>query len=600
MGKLIKVSDYIANFIAEHKDTANSVFMVSGGGNMHLIDSLGRNGFLEFICNHHEQACTIAAEGYARVTNKIGVSYITTGPGGTNAITGVYGAWVDSIPTLTVSGQVKLETTIASQPELKLRQLGDQELNIVDLVKPVTKYAVMVTDKNSIKYHLQKAVYLAKSGRPGPVWIDVPLDIQGAMVDEDDLEEFVIPSKGVSDLKIETVMESLKNAKRPVIIAGNGVRLSDSINDFRKLIEKLEIPVVTTISGIDLVPTNHKFFFGRPGILGERAANFVVQNSDLVIVLGTRLNLRILSFNWEFFARAAKKIMIDIDENELNKRTFVPDIKIQADVRDFIEALNSSVSGKLDISDWIEYCNRIRSKYPVLSERQKERNDYVSSYYFPVLLSKKLPKNSVVVTGNGIAYTSTYQTYSVRDGDRVFANLGCASMGYDLPAAIGACVANNKKDVICLTGDGSIQMNLQELQTIIHNRMPVKIFMYNNNGYLSIRITQTSYFKKNFVGEGPISGVGIPDMKKLAEVYGFKVFQIKTNREAEENLDMILAQDGPVFCEVMLDPMEEIGPKVASYKKEDGTMVSKPLEDLAPFLSRDEFKENMIIDIIEE
>ncbi len=600
MGSLIKVSDFVAKFIEEHKDTGNSIFMVSGGGNMHLIDSLGKNDNLEFICNHHEQACTIASEGYARVTNKIGISYVTTGPGGTNAITGVYGAWVDSIPTLTISGQVKFETTIASEPNLNLRQLGDQEINIIDLVKPVTKYAQMITDKNSIKYHLQKAIYLAKEGRPGPVWLDIPLDIQGAMVDEDDLIEYEVPKKKIYDLKIEEVVNSLKKAKRPVIIAGNGVRLSDSINELRALIEEKDIPMVTTISGIDLIPTEHKLFFGRPGILGERAANFIVQNSDLVIVLGTRLNLRILSFNWEYFAREAKKIMIDIDENELNKKTFIPDIKINADVKEFITALSTALNEPLDTKEWLVYCNKIKTQYPVLLQEQKDRKDYVSSYYFPTLLSQKLPKNAVVLTGNGIAYTSTYQTYSVREGDRVFANLGCASMGYDLPAAIGACVANDHNDVICLTGDGSIQMNIQEFQTIIHNKMPIKIFMYNNNGYLSIRITQTSYFKKNFVGEGPISGVSIPDMKKLAEVYGFKVFKINTNKEAEEKLDQILAEEGPVFCEVMLDPIEEIGPKVASFKKEDGTIVSKPLEDLAPFLPRDEFKENMIIDIIED
>lgn len=597
---MIKVSDFIAKFLAEHVDTGKTVFMVSGGGNMHLIDSLGKQEGLEFVCNHHEQACTIAAEGYARVTNEIGIAYVTTGPGGTNAITGVYGAWVDSIPTLTISGQVKFETTITSEPNLNLRQLGDQEINIIDLVKPITKYAVMIDNKNSIKYHLKKAVYEAKSGRPGPVWLDIPLDIQGAMVDENELDDYEIPKIAEYNMQINSVIEALQNAKRPVIIAGNGIRLSNAKEDLKALIEQLNIPIVTSISGIDLIHTQHKLFFGRPGILGERAANFIVQNSDLVIVLGTRLNLRHLSFNWEFFAREAKKIMIDIDENELNKRTFIPDLKINADVGEFIKLLLNNKLEKLDIGNWIDYCNRIKKSYPVVTSEQISRTDYVSSYYFPTLLSDKLPKNTVVVTGNGIAYTSTYQTYSVREGDRVFANLGCASMGYDLPAAIGACVANNYNSVICLTGDGSIQMNLQELQTIIHYKLPIKIFMYNNNGYLSIRITQTAYFNKNFVGESPISGVTIPDMKKLAEVYGFKVFQIKTNMEAEEKLDSILSCEGPVFCEIMLDPIEEIAPKVASYKKPDGTMVSKPLEDLAPFLPRDEFEKNMIIKIIEE
>lgn len=597
---MIKVSDYVANFIANNKELANDIFMVSGGGNMHLIDSLGKNKKLNYICNHHEQACTIAAEGYARVTNKVGVSYVTTGPGGTNAITGVSGAWVDSIPTLTISGQVKFETTIASQPELNLRQLGDQEINIIDLVKPITKYAVMVKDKNKIKYHLQKAVYEAKNKRPGPVWLDIPLDIQGAMINEKELIEFKIPEREQYNFKIDEVINALKNAKRPVIIAGNGIRLSNSINDLEKLIDLLNIPILTSISGIDLIHTSHKLFFGRPGILGERAANFIIQNSDLVLVMGTRLNLRMLSFNWEIFAREAKKIMVDIDVNELNKKTFVPDIKIKADVKDFIMLLLNSLNDKLDISAWLEYCNKIKSKYPLITEKQKKRIDYVSSYYFPILLSEKLQKNSILVTGNGVAYTSTYQTYRVRKGDRIFANVGCASMGYGLPAAIGACIANDYNDVICLTGDGSVQMNIQEFQTVIHNKLPIKIFMYNNDGYLSIRMTQVSYFEKKFIGESPISGVSIPDMKKLAEIYGFKVFQIKTNQEAQKKIDSILLEKGPVFCELMLDPFEEIGPKVATYKKEDGTMISKPLEDLAPFLSRDEFKNNMLIAPIEE
>lgn len=599
MGK-IKVSDFIAKYLAEHQDTGDTVFMVSGGGNMHLIDSLGREKNLTFICNHHEQACTIAAEGYARVTNKIGLAYVTTGPGGTNAITGVYGAWVDSIPTLTISGQVKLETTIAAEPELTLRQLGDQEVNIIEIVKPITKYAVMITDKNSIKYHLQKALHEAKHGRPGPVWLDIPLDIQGEMINTDALFEFEPPSDEIDDLRIKEVIIALQNAQRPVVIAGNGIRLSDSIKELLSLIEKLNIPMLTAISGIDLIPTSHSLFFGRPGILGERAANFIVQNSDLVIVLGTRLNLRQVSFNWEFFAREATKIMVDIDENELNKKTFIPDIKIKGNVKNFITELNKNIEKKLDIEIWLEYCNKIKRQYPVSENKQRLREDYVSSYYFPTLLSEKLKKNAVIITGNGIAYTSTFQTYAVRDGDRVFANVGCAAMGYDLPAAIGACLANKKEEVICLTGDGSIQMNLQELQTIIHNRMPIKIFMYNNNGYLSIRITQTSYFSKNYVGESSISGVSIPDMKKLAEVYGFKVYQICTNQEAKEKIDKILSENGPTFCEIMLDPNEEIGPKVASYKKEDGSMVSKPLEDLAPFLPRDEFKKNMIIKTVDE
>lgn len=595
-----KVSDIVAEFLATNAQVANDVFLVSGGGNMHLIDSVGRHEKLRYICNHHEQACAIAAEGYARVTNKIGVALVTTGPGGTNAITGVYGAWVDSIPTLTISGQVKFETTIASQPELKLRQLGDQEINIVDLVKPITKYAVMVTDKNDILYHLEKAVYEARNGRPGPVWIDIPLDIQGTKVDPNELKHFSPPKVPEYDLHIDEVITLLKQAKRPVIIVGNGVRLASSVSTFHSLVDQLNIPVVTAISGVDLIESSHHLFFGRPGILGERAANFIVQNADLLLILGSRLNLRIISFNWEYFAREATKIMVDIDPNELSKKTIKPNLPILADLKPFIETLLKRIKythiPKYD--EWLQYCKRIKKHYPIF-DKHNLQDHFVSSYYFPILLSKYLPIPSTIVTGNGIAYTSTYQAYPIRKGDRLFANVGCAAMGYDLPAAIGACVAY-KKEVICITGDGSIQMNLQEMQTIIHNQLPIKIFMYNNNGYLSIRITQKNYFSGHFVGESAQSGISLPDMKKVAKVYGFKVYTIANNKEAEEKLPKILREKGPVFCEVLLDSNEEIGPKVASYKKPDGTIVSKPLEDLSPFLPREEFLSNMIIEPIKD
>jgi len=598
---MIKVSDFIAKFIAGNNNIANDIFLVSGGGNMHLIDSIGRNRCLNYICNHHEQACAIAAEGYARVTNKIGVAVVTTGPGGTNAITGVYGAWVDSIPILIISGQVKFETTIASQPKLRLRQLGDQEVNIVDITKPITKYAVMVKDKYDIKYHLQKAVYLAKKDRPGPVWIDIPLDIQGALINEGKLREFVVPKRENYDNKIDKVLTYLNNAKRPVILVGNGVRLSNSVQLLKEIVEKLNIPLLTTISGIDIVESSHPNFFGRPGILGERMGNFVVQNSDLLIVLGTRLNLRILSFNWEYFAREAKKIMVDADCSELNKKTFKPDIKIETDLNVFLNELHKKTDHiELNIQDWLGYCKKIKNKYPRVTCEQRDIKNFVSSYYFPEVLSKHLKSNAVVITGNGIAYTSTHQAYHVKNGQRLFTNVGCAAMGYDLPAAIGACLANSKRDVICLTGDGSIQMNIQELQTIIHNNLPIKIFMYNNLGYLSIRITQSTYFDNNFVGEGKSSGVSFPDMLALAKIYGFKTERISNHTELEEKLPFLLKLEGPLFCELMLDPNEQIGPKVASYKKPDGSMISKPLEDLAPFLPRAEFYENMIINPIEE
>lgn len=596
---MIKVSDFIAKFIAEHKDTAKTVFMVSGGGNMHLIDSLGKNENLEYVCNHHEQACAIAAEGYARVSNKIGIAYVTTGPGGTNAVTGVYGAWVDSIPTMIISGQVKFQTTIASQPELNLRQLGDQEVNIVDIVRPITKYVVMITDKNSIKFHLQKAIYEAKHGRPGPVWLDVPLDIQGAMVDEADLIEFEIPEAPKFDTKIPQVLDALKVAKRPVIIVGNGVTLAGANEEFLKLIEILKIPVIGTFARYDIVRNDHELFFGRYGTIGNRAANFVVQNSDLIIAIGARLNIRAVSYNWEFFGREAKKILVDIDQNELNKKTIAADIKIKSDAKVFISDLRSALKDELDFGFWLEICKNYRKNYPTIEPFRQNVKEWVDSYnFFDVLSNHK--RDLVYVFGNGTACVSSYQSLRLYENQKVVVNSGCASMGYDLPAAIGACFANGKKDTICVTGEGSLQMNIQELQTIIHNKLPIKIFVLNNAGYISIRNTQNNFFKGHKVGSDKDSGVSFPNIVKLAEVYGFEACRIENQLNLKGELEEILSKPGAVVCEIMLSPTEKMEPKLSSKIKPDGKMVSKPLEDMFPFLPREEFYKNMIIKPVDE
>jgi len=604
MGK-IKVSDFVAKFLAEHPEIGNVVFMVSGGGIMHLIDSLGRNKKLKYICNHHEQACTFAAEGFARLTNKIGVAYVTTGPGGTNAITGVYSAWVDSIPTLTISGQVKLETTVHSEPFLKLRQLGDQEIDIIPLVKNITKYAVMIKDKREIKYHLQRAVYEAKHGRPGPVWIDIPLDIQGAYVDEDELIEFIPPQKEKHNLKLDEVIESLKNAKRPVIIAGNGIRLAGAENKFLELVEILKIPVIGTFARYDIVDVENPYYFGRYGTVGHRMANFTVQNADLLIAIGARMNIRAISYNWEYFAREAKIISVDIDKAELCKRTVDVDIRIQADAGEFIEALlNKIKQEKIKLPSyrkWISKCKTYRKKYPMLEEKRKKIKDYVDSYYFFNVLSKlQKGKNNVYVFANGAACVSSYQSLNIYKGDRVIVNSGCASMGYDLPAAIGACFGNDQKEVICVAGDGSIQMNIQELQTIIHHNLPIKIFVLNNDGYISIRNTQNNFFKGHKVGADKESGVSFPDIIKVGKAYGFKTFRIKNQKNLDKKLKKILNEKGPLICEVMIDPNEKMEPKLSSEVKPDGRIVSKPLEDLYPFLDREEFRQNMIIKPVEE
>lgn len=599
---MIKVSDFIAHFIAEHKDTAKTIFMVSGGGNMHLIDSLGRNEKLEYMCNHHEQACTFAAEGFARVTNKIGIAYVTTGPGGTNAITGVYSAWVDSIPTLTISGQVKFETTIASQPELNLRQLGDQEGNIIAMVKPITKYAVMITDKNTILYHLQKAVYEAKHDRPGPVWIDIPLDIQGSMIDESDLVEFIPPEVKNYNTKIDEIFELLKSAKRPVIIAGNGIVLSDAREVFLDLVNVLKIPVVTSFARYDVILDDNPYSFGRFGTIGHRSSNFIVQNSDLVLAIGARLNIRAISYNWDYFAREAKKIVVDIDTAELGKHTLNLDLKVHSDAKIFIDELTKEMGSRKipKFETWVERCRKYRADFPTITEERMNAKGFVDSYFFFHTLSKIAHKNEIFVFANATASVSSYQSLVTKGNQLIIENSGCAAMGYDLPAAIGACVANGKKSIVCVTGEGSLQMNLQELQTIIHYRLPIKLFILNNNGYSSIRNTQNNFFNGFRVGSDVQSGVSFPDIQKLSAAYGFKTFTIKNQDGLLDTISEIYKNNESFVCEVMIDSNEKMEPKLSSEVKPNGKIVSKPLEDMYPFLDRKLFQENMIIKTMED
>ena len=599
----MRVADYIFKFLADRG--TEHVFLVTGGGAMFLNDAVGREKRLKYVCNLHEQACAIAAEGYARVTGKPGVVCVTTGPGGTNAITGVAGAWLDSIPMIIISGQIKRATCIASYPELKLRQLGDQELNIVDVVKPITKYAAMVREPQDIRCELEKAYTLAVSGRPGPVWLDIPLDIQAAEIPEKELTGYSLCEDefhpDIPEELADRVITQLKKSKRPAIVCGIGVRHARAAEKLLSFARKHNIPVLTSISGIDLIESDDPLFFGRPGILGERCANFVMQNSDLLLVIGTRMGIRIIGYAYELVAREACKIMVDIDPAELAKPTFRPDIAVCADAGDFLDRMEEVTQDEFSSSDkWLAYCRRMRESYPVITDEHRQVTDYVSSYVFPELIGKLCRDNSVIVTGNGIAYTSTFQAIPLKKGIRMFSNEACASMGYGLPAAIGAAFAGKGREVICLTGDGSIQMNIQELQTVKNYALPIKLFVYNNDGYLSIKLTQKSFFNGNFVGSEPGSGVILPDMEKLAAAYGLPYFKLKNNREAEEKLPQILALDGPVITEVMTDPFEVPGPKAASKRLPDGTMISAPLEDLAPFLPREEFRRNMIIAPVEE
>ena len=594
----MRVADYIWKTLADLG--TRHVFLVTGGGAMHLDDALGRETRIRYVCNLHEQACAMAAEGYARQSGRPGVVCVTTGPGGTNALTGVMGAWLDSVPMVVVSGQIKRATMITSCPDLKLRQLGDQEYNIVDAVRPMTKMAKTVMAVEEVAETLATAWRICQEGRPGPVWIDVPLDIQAAQMPET-APAAVAPARADGPVpNLAAALELLKTSRRPAVVVGSGLRNAKAADLFLQAAEAWRIPVLTSISGIDLIPSDHPLFFGRPGILGERPANFILQNADLLLVLGTRMGLRIIGYAHDKLARAATRVMVDVDEAELRKPTFRVDVPVHADAGDFLRAALAELPALPAREDWLAYCRRVKVRYPVVLPAHRARTDYVSSYVLPEAVVRHAPADLTVVTSNGIAYTSTFQAIPIRTGMRMFSNEACASMGYGLPAAIGAAFAGGPdRTVACFEGDGSIQMNLQELQTLVTYRLPVKLFVYNNDGYLSIKTTQRSFFGGFFVGSEPGSGVKLPSIEKLAAAYGLPYFRLANNQELDVKLREIFGTEGPVLVEVMLDPFEELGPKAASRKLPDGRMVSAPLEDMAPFLPREELAENMLIPLVE-
>ncbi len=599
----IKVSDYIAKRLIAYG--VKHVFMITGGGAMHLNDSFGRAKKIKCIFNHHEQACAMAAEGYARVTGKLAVVNVTSGPGGLNTLTGVMGQWTDSVPVLYISGQVKKETTINSCPNLGLRQLGDQEVDIISIVKPITKFAVSVKNPKDIRKFLEKALHIATSGRPGPVWIDIPLDVQGAEVGYDDISGYRNEENGTRfgnkdiDIQITRAIDLFNKSKRPVLIAGHGIRIAGAQKKLLSIIRKLRVPVVTTFNGFDLVPSDNPFFIGRIGTLGSRAGNLALQNSDFILSIGSRNNIRQVSYNWKTFARAAKKVIVDIDLAELKKPTLKPNLAINCDAGYFLEKFLNHSSKLSNYDWWLEWCKKRKNKYPVvLSEYKKSK--LVNPYYFIQKLTELAKQDNVLVAGNASACVVLFQAGVVKENQRVFWNSGCASMGYDLPAAIGACLANNKKNTICVTGDGSIQMNIQELQTIVFNKLPIKIFLLNNNGYVSIKQTQESFFGLPYVGCDPGSGVSFPSFTKIAKAYGLKVQSIKGHNGIVYKIKDVLKFNGPVLCEVILEPKYKFQPRVSSKKLDDGRIISKPLEDMFPFLSRDEFNSNMLIPTIKE
>ncbi len=593
----MRVTDYIFKYLADYG--VKHVFLVTGGGAMHLNDALKNEGRIKYFCTHHEQGAAIAAEGYARAKGSLAVVNVSSGPAVTNALTGVIGQWLDSVPVLYLSGQVKYETTIGSDPNnLSLRQLGDQEINVIEMVKGVTKYAKMITEPQIIKQELNKAVNLATTGRPGPVWLDIPLNVQGALIDEKSLssEKINNSSPTIEDDTVSSVINEIKKAKRPIFVAGHGIRIAKAEKEFIKLVDSLKIPVLSTFNGMDLISSKSDNFIGRIGTLGSRAGNFALQNADLIVFFGTRNNIRQISYNWSSFGKNAKKIIVDIDYAELNKKTIKGDIIIQSDAKDFINKLSAKVPKSFNIDKkWKEWCLLRKNKYPiVLREHKVSNKNSVNPYFLVEELTTMMSENAIIVAGNGSACVVLFQAGIVKSGQRFIYNSGCASMGYALPASIGASLAVNR-DVICITGDGSIQMNIQELQSIKHHKLPIKIFILNNQGYSSMKLTQTTFFNKNFIGCNESSGISFPDNSKLADLYGLKYFKIDSTSKMTDVIKKILSYSGGVLCEVMLTKDYVIAPKLTSERRPDGSMVTKPLEDLYPFLDRDEFLSNMIV-----
>ncbi|HWU96295.1 MAG TPA: thiamine pyrophosphate-binding protein [Sphingomonas sp.] len=608
----MRVADLIARLLVEHGVT--DMFMLTGGGAMHLNDAFGRAEGLRKVFVHHEQAASIAAESYSRLSNRPAAVNVTTGPGGVNALNGVYGAYVDSISMVVISGQVKRETCAFNYP-LPLRQLGDQEVDIVSMVRGITKYAVVLDDPLQARKVVEKALYLCTRGRPGPVWIDVPIDVQAAPVDFDALEPFdpadldhenEAANTGAElgaltgealDREVEALMSELLAAERPVVLAGAGVRLSGQHAEFLRFVERLGVPVVTGWNAHDAIPNAHPLYVGRPGTVGDRGGNFAVQTADYVLVLGSRLNIRQISYNWKSFARNARVAMVDIDKAELAKPTLSLHRPVHADLADFFAAATRVEAPANEAAQarkaFLDRSRALAARYPVVLPEYRDVESPINPYVFAEALFDELEEDDIIVTGDGTACVTIFQAANLKRGQRLFTNSGCASMGYDLPAAIGAYYAGGGRRIICLAGDGSIMMNLQELQTIIGQKLPVKIFVLNNDGYHSIRQSQQNHFPDNVVGCGPDSGLTFPDFARLARGFGFPAARVDTHAGLPDTIRATLAGDGPQLCEVMIDKRQEFAPKLSSRRLEDGTMVSPTLEDLSPFLPREELAEAM-------
>jgi len=596
----MKVSDFVFRFLADAG--VRHVFEVTGGGAMHLNDSLGANAKIEYVCTLHEQAAAMAAESYAKVANALGVCLVTSGPGGTNALTGVAGAWLDSTPMLVLSGQVKRADL---KGETGVRQMGVQELDIVAMAAPITKYAVTVTDPAEIRFHLEKAIHLANSGRPGPVWLDLPLDVQGAEVDPATLRGFCAPAPAVPGVALPAeitraardTIALLNAAERPVILVGNGVRLGHAKEDLRGLVTELGIPVLTTWPAHDLVPDDHPLMIGRPGPVAPRGANFALQNSDFVLAIGARLDLVVTGYAPKHFARGARKVMVDIDPTELRKLGDTVDLTLCADAGDFIRAMRGA---RADIvpqarEPWHARCQAWRTRYPVVQPEYRNLGSQVSTYVLAEAIAAASAPDDVIVSGSSGAGIEIFcLAVTLREGQRIFLTTALGAMGNGIPATIGACLAHGRRRVIGVDGDGGYQLNIQELEVIRRLNLPVKTFVLNNDGYASIRTSQSRYFGR-LAGADASSGVTLPALEGVVRAYGLPYARLDSDRDLVAQVRALLDALGPMVIEVMTPREEPRAPSLASMRRPDGSMVSRPLEDLWPFLPRDEFRENMIV-----
>jgi len=591
------VAEYILEFLIS-KNVKN-VFLMTGGAISFVVDAFSKNKKIKYTCVAHEQAAAMMADAYSRCGKGFGATMVTSGPGAQNLITGIACSWFDSVPVIHISGQVnKFELSSNNQTTKQVRQIGFQETDIVSIVKPITKFAYQLKDSKEIKYILEKAFYIANEGRPGPVLIDIPMNFQKEKIDLNKLTTFKKPKTKNNNIKIQEdvykIQELLIKSKRPILILGGGVRMSNAVIELEKFLKRINIPIVTTWSGLDLVDFNHKNYIGCIGVYGSRAANFAVQNADLVLNFGSRLDTRVTGGKPETFAREAKIISVDIDKYELNKkRGLNVYLKINEDLKNFLSIFNlRSANFRYSASSfWERVCKKWKLIYPNVVSSYKKQKKYVNPYFFIERLSEKLNSKDIIVSDSGGNLTWTIQAFKIKKGQRLFSAYGNSPMGYALPAALGASIANNKQRVLCIEGDGGIQINIQELQTMVSNNIPVKLFIINNNGYGIIKQFQELYLSRRYEATIPSKGVTNPDFKKVSSAYGINYSEIKSNKEIDRVLKKVLRSKRPEFINVIINSNQKIIPKL---------QFGKPIEDLSPLLSRSEFKKNMIVSALRE